>query len=24
MLSKQIGGFMIYIQKSDYKGSKFK
>ena len=24
MLSKQIGGFMIYLQKSDYKGSKFK
>lgn len=23
-LSKQIGGFMNYLQKSDYKGSKFK
>ena len=24
ILSKQIGGFMIYLQKSDLKGSKFK
>ena len=24
MPSKQIGGFMIYLQKSEYKGSKFK
>ncbi len=24
MLSKQIGGFMGYLQQSDYKGSKFK